>query len=390
MRKGGKSFGRTMMLEHLETRTLMSLGLTIPSEHPRLWWDAEREARAEAWYASNPFSPPADDAWGNALRYRITGDAANARAAISRMMAFRVPDNDLNGTKSDTYRWEDWVPVVYDWCYDQMTPAERAEFTDRYNYYAQTMMGKLWGGPGGPGNNYFWGYLRNEFNWAVASWGENPMAETFLNDALVTRWQDSFVPYAASDARGGTPPEGSQYGRYLLQYPVVPFTSAGLMGRDLFGETNFYREALYNLVYATSNGRWPTRRGRRRSTSCSPTATTSTPRATRGPPTTTTATSSPPWPPGPRAATRPWRATPDTGSPPPGPARPSAATWRRPTTAAAPPPGASRRCPPTTTPRGCRTSTPARRGRRGPPTWCCRWASRPRWATATSRPAASS
>jgi hypothetical protein len=105
-----------------------------------------------------------------------------------------------------------------------------------------------------PANNYFWGYLRNELNWAVASYYENPMADTFLNDALVTRWQNAFVPYANSDGKGGTPGEGSQYGRYLLEYPTVPFTTAGLLGRDLYAETNFYREALYNLIYATSIG----------------------------------------------------------------------------------------------------------------------------------------
>ena len=249
------AWAKRTAVEQLESRVLMAVaGMEIPQAHPRIWWTADRLDRARTWYQANPFTPSTNDAWGNALRYQLTGETTYARAAITRMMAFRVPDNDLGGTKSDTYRWEDWVPVVYDWCYDQMTPAERTEFTDRYNGYATTMMGKLFGGPTMPGNNYFWGYLRNEVNWGIASYYENPQADTFLQDALVTRWQNAFVPYAASDAQGGSSPEGSQYGRYILEYPVVPFTSAGLLGRDILDETNFYREALYALIYATSNG----------------------------------------------------------------------------------------------------------------------------------------
>src|SRR5207245_2134035 len=104
---------------------------------------------------------------------------------------------------------------------DALTPAQRQTFMDRYNHYAEAMMEKPWGGPTMAGDNYYWGYLRNELNWGIASYYENPMAQTFLQDALVTRWQQSFLPYAASGSGlGGLAPEGAQYGRYMLGYPV--------------------------------------------------------------------------------------------------------------------------------------------------------------------------
>src|SRR5262249_40612360 len=111
---------------------------------------------------------------------------------------------------------------------------------------------KRWGDGRMPANNYYWGYLRNELNWAIATYHENPMARTFLEHALVTRWQNSFLPFAAAEARGGVPAEGTQYGRYMLHYPVVPFTTMRLLGRDLFRETDFYKEAVFYMIYGTT------------------------------------------------------------------------------------------------------------------------------------------
>src|SRR5262249_46346683 len=147
----------------------------------------------------------------------------------------------------------DWVPVVFDWCYNQMTASQISTFITRYNGYVQTMMTKSWGGPTMPSSNYFWGYWRNEFNWAVATYYENTaMAQTFLDDALVTRWQDAFLPWANGAGSGGVPQEGTQYGRYMLNYPIVPFVTASNLGRNLLSETNFYKEAAYYLIYSTS------------------------------------------------------------------------------------------------------------------------------------------
>jgi hypothetical protein len=229
------------------------LGLSIPQSHPRIWWTPERLAQGRAWYAAHPFTPKATDPWNNALVYVLTGNKVDAQNAINSLMAFTITDSQLSQTSCDVYRWNDWVPVVYDWVHDAMSSAQRQTFTERYNHYAETMMQKKWGSPSMPGNNYFWGYFRNEFNWAVASYHENSMAPAFLEDALLNRWQNSFLPYAASgSALGGVAPEGSQYGRYMLAYSVMPLVSSQLLGRDLWGETSFYKDALFQTIYATT------------------------------------------------------------------------------------------------------------------------------------------
>ncbi len=225
--------------------------LAIPTGHPRLWWNAARLTRARQWYAANPFTPSSGAAFGNALRYVLTGEQAYARNAIAALMSFTISDAELKGVASDNYRWNDWVPVVFDWTYDAMTAQERQDFIARYNRYVDIMRQKSWGGTWQPSGNYYWGYWRNEFNWAVASFYHNPDAQKFLDYALTTRWTQSFVPWAAGPGRGGVPHEGSQYGRYMLGYPVIPLVSAELMGRSLFSETAFHRDAILYLIYTT-------------------------------------------------------------------------------------------------------------------------------------------
>ncbi len=227
-------------------------GLTIPHHHPRIWWDKRNRTEAQTYYAAHPFTPSQDDPLGNAVAYVVTGNTTNAGYAINSLMNFTVPDAELQSAASDTYRWNSWVPVVFDWVHDAMTPDQIQTFTDRYNYYALTLMNKSWGGPTMPANNYFWGYFANELNWAVATYYENPMAQTFLDDALITRWQNSFLPWAATEGVGGVAPEGTQYGRYDLAYPAIPLTAAALLGGEQYSQTNYYKDAIFNVIYSTS------------------------------------------------------------------------------------------------------------------------------------------
>ncbi len=227
-------------------------GLTIPAGHPRLWLTPDRLAQAKTWYAAHPFTPSPSDPLQSAFAYQLTGKAAYAQNAVTQLMNFTISSGELSGVASDNYRWADWVPVVYDWCYDQMTPSQRSTFQARYDNYTTTEMGKDWGGPGMPSNNYYWGVWRNELSWGIATWGDDPNAQSYLDDALVTRWRDDFLPWAAGPGAGGVPQEGTQYGRYMLQYPTVPLATAAAEGRNLSAETDFYAQAAYYLIYSTS------------------------------------------------------------------------------------------------------------------------------------------
>lgn len=231
--------------------------LTIPQAHPRLWWNAERLSRARAWYASNPFTPSSGDPLNCALRYVLTGESSYARTAINWLLSYEIPAAQLNPSdpwvSSDQARWNgENAILVFDWCFDQMADSERETVINRWNYYIETLRQKRWGGTGMEANNYYWGYLRNELEWGIASYHENSSAQTFVNHALVTRWQNSFLPYAANAGKGGALAEGPGYGIVNPWYSLVPFITVGNHGRDLYEETDFFKEAIFFILYSTT------------------------------------------------------------------------------------------------------------------------------------------
>ncbi len=184
--------------------------------------------------------------------YVATGNTQDGMVAVNALLSFSVPLSDLQGVASNTYRWDPWVPVVFDWCYNLMTPTQISTFISEYNNYTQIMLSKSWGGPGSEGNNYYWGYTMNALDWSLATYYINPMAPTFLYDTLVTRWTDGVLPYFAGPGAGGLAPEGSEYGPELYGDTVIPFTTLELDGYNILGQTNWYQEAVMNIIYDTS------------------------------------------------------------------------------------------------------------------------------------------
>jgi hypothetical protein len=233
-------------------RGLAAKDLVIPRSHPRIWWTPERLARARTWFGAHPFQPRANDPGESAMCYLLTGQQRYAQVAINALLKFEISERELKPVACNKYRWSDWVPLVFDWVHDAMTPAQRQEFMQRYNHYVEVLSQKPWGGPSMPTNNYYWGYFRNELNWAIASYHENPRAPEFLQFALEKRWDRSFLPFAAGRGRGGVPDEGSQYGVYMLNYPVLPFATLRALGRPMHKETDFFKEAVFQQIYATT------------------------------------------------------------------------------------------------------------------------------------------
>lgn len=233
--------------------------LTIPSQHPRLWFDSTRLARARAWYAANPFVPrdPVDGVPETyidlPLASLLSGDLTKCASPITWLMGL-ILDTTRPG---DDARWVGEAAILtYDWCYDALTDAQRATLIPRWNGFLDAFNTNSWGGLTMPYNNYYWGFLRNTLDFAITTFGENDHAQALLDSALVSRWQDSSLPWGAGSTRpllglGGVAPEGSQYGRYLLAYGVVPFVTTSLYGREVYDESRFFQSAVYATVYMT-------------------------------------------------------------------------------------------------------------------------------------------
>ncbi len=235
--------------------------LTIPTTHPRLWFagaNDPRLAQARAWYAANPFTPASGDnhIMEAAFAGLLTTNAANkqtwCRRAIDYALGHPVPDRGGNG--SDNARWHGEKQIVtYDWCYDQMTAAERANLIADMNSWIAHFMPQQWGGIGMLNSNYFWGNLRNELEWGIASYHENTTAaETFIADALGTRWNEVVNEADGGYMAGGVNHEGSGYGYYPPWYAIIPFETAGQLGREVWGDGPWWRSVLLALIYSTT------------------------------------------------------------------------------------------------------------------------------------------
>ena len=238
----------------IDAQTQQSHGLSIPAAHPRLWFDASRLAQARTWHQTHPFTPAADNPLDSALLSVLTGQGSHCRPAINWAMGITIPDVATTNSSNEARWFGEQVYLTWDWCHAHMSAAERQTLLDRWNSYNDQLRQKPWGGPTMNANNYHWGYLRNELAWAIASYGESASADTFLQDALVTRWANNFVPYAAGAGAGGVATEGSQDGPYLLGYGAVPFQAMGMYGRSIYNETSFHRAAVFSLIYGMAPG----------------------------------------------------------------------------------------------------------------------------------------
>src|SRR5947209_3380160 len=160
------------------------------------------------------------------------------------------------GVASDAARYYGELEILtYDWCYDVLTSAQLATLRTNINAWMTNTMQKSWGNKTMSFNNYFWGYTRNEFEWALASYNDQPaQAQVYLNDVLGTgqRWE-SFKADALTYDKTGAPLEGTQYGHYMLWYGLIPFEAAADYGRDLLSETPWFRDAAFYMIYGMTD-----------------------------------------------------------------------------------------------------------------------------------------
>ncbi|MBZ0236689.1 MAG: heparinase II/III family protein [Deltaproteobacteria bacterium] len=237
-------------------------GLSIPAAHPRLWFNPSRLARARAWFQANPFNPPtSEDSGGGygdvALHGLLTDNATGSCTRAIEWGLSRLGDvDDSGGTACDSCRWTgEQLILVYDWCHPYFTAAQRATYVAGMSTGIQAWSRKSWGGPGMFQNNYYWGYLRNELEWSITAYEEDPawaeaMLDWVFTNRLAQRFDPSTAPTGAS--RGGVASEGSEYGPVVGAYPLVPFVTASLLGRNVYEETPFWRESVYAVIYSTT------------------------------------------------------------------------------------------------------------------------------------------
>jgi len=233
-------------------------GIFIPMAHPRLFWTPARLAKAKTWWTTHSFEPRNDvySVADQLFAYMMTGNAKYCQEALSFSLAVDLSSCPSSKAGCDDARWYGETAITtYDWCYGEMTDAQRTTFRTSWNTWLNAIRAQVWGGPGQSQSNYYFGDLRNDIEWGIASYFENPgVADTFLTDGLVTRYKNDFIPatLAAGQAMGGLGLEGGQYGPYQSYYvSAVAFPSLYSSGRDIWTETPYWKGTVLNRIYMT-------------------------------------------------------------------------------------------------------------------------------------------
>jgi hypothetical protein len=264
------------------TATNANGGLNIPAGHPRLFWNPSRISTAQAWVTSSHYaglatSPRPLDDYDVAFTCLVMNVSTACTQAISDATAFAPTCSSGAGCDAMRATGEQML-LIRDWlapgcgkasCLTstQVTTVDANWSTWQAN---QDSPAQTWGNVGMPANNYFAGQFRNDFDFGVATNGENGAAATNLSYALNARWPDllNFVSPTGTGKNGTlgyglhSQEGGGEYGRYSLNYYTLAMSSAAVMGRDLWNETTAFQSGVLQTIYntmltpTTSRGMW--------------------------------------------------------------------------------------------------------------------------------------
>ncbi|UXI70059.1 hypothetical protein [Tahibacter amnicola] len=245
-----------LALSSLVLSAVHAASLNIPAGHPRLWYgNATRLAQARTYNQTVPFTPTGSTTQlnaGRALRGLLTNNTTDCDQAAAYLAGWRAEDQ--GGFRDAIRQQGDSLLLIYDWCHSRLTAPQIATLVTRWNGYMDTENADGFANQGSEANNYFWGRVRNNLMWGIASFGDNPRAQEFINNALDLRLSTWFSRWYGDFGRGGVFVEGADYGSVMLSYPIIPFASAADFGYDPYTATPFFREAIYALIYGTTPG----------------------------------------------------------------------------------------------------------------------------------------
>jgi hypothetical protein len=229
--------------------------VNVPATHPRLWYgNSARLSQARTYYQTTPFTPSGSDQTrlnqARALRGLMTQNDADCDLAVTYLAGWTVSGNFRDALRQQG----DALIQIYDWCHHRLSAPQIATLVARWNGYLDTDNADDFANEGSEANNYFWGRVSNNLAWGIASFNDNPRAQEFIDNALDLRLDTWFADWYGDFGRGGVFVEGGDYGSVMLSYPVIPFVSAADFGYDPYLRTDFFREAIYALIYGTTPG----------------------------------------------------------------------------------------------------------------------------------------
>jgi len=167
----------------------------------------------------------------------------------------------------DMRRNGEWIMLVRDWLAPGcgkaqcLTSSQAATIDTNWSIWQanQDNPVQTWGNVGMPASNYFAGQFRNDFDFGIASYVDNPSAAANLNYGMVNRWNEllNFASPTGTGKNGGrgyalhNQEGGGEYGRYSLDYYAMALASSAVLGRDLWTETTAFKSGVFQTIYNT-------------------------------------------------------------------------------------------------------------------------------------------
>ena len=210
--------------------------------------------------------------WFAALMYQLKGDADFAEFAIRETDQFvaqeeaRIAGGQAALVAGDSYLEVGDivgnVAIVYDWCFDRLTPSQRA----RWLAYANQAVFNVWHpreaswsgkrfpwtgwSIDNPSNNYHYSFLKATMQLGLASLGENPQAQGWLTLFREDKIERQLLPTFNRDLAGGGSREGTGYGTAQKNLFKLYYWWAHSTGEDLARRTPHSLASMAHMLHS--------------------------------------------------------------------------------------------------------------------------------------------
>ncbi|MCK6490033.1 MAG: Ig-like domain-containing protein [Planctomycetes bacterium] len=221
---------------------------------------------------ADPGSRYGFSAYFAALMYQVTGTASYASFAHDRIMTFIAGEEALIAAgqraviAGDSYLEVGPllgdVMLTLDWCPGQFTAGERA----RIIAYANQTLANLWNPAGAswggvaypwsgwsldnPANNYYYSFLTATMMAGVATYGDNPQAQAWIDKFRAKI--DQLDTYFDANLAGGGSQEGTGYGTAMMNLFRVYYYWQKSTGENLADRSTHALNSAYWLLHATT------------------------------------------------------------------------------------------------------------------------------------------
>jgi hypothetical protein len=257
-----------------------------PTQHPRIYLTPNRARLTAALNAKTPaasrFKGLVDQwlagsdiwgfqAWNAALLGQLTGNKAYCTKAVATVEAqvvaaeAKIAANQAPTVAGDSYldigAMVGDLAMVYDWCFDQTSSAQRArwlKYADQAVWNVWHPSAAKWGSAtipwsgwatNDPSDNYYYSFLRATMLLGLAAKGEDPQADAWITQFHDTKIMNQLVPTFNADLVGGGSREGTGYGVAMRSLFELYELWKATTGENLAIKTGHTRQSMLAMLH---------------------------------------------------------------------------------------------------------------------------------------------